>query len=275
MTLLARDEADIIAANLDYHFAQGVDFAIVTDNRSKDGTLKILRRYQKDGRVRLLRERAKDFQAQRWRTRMSRLAAEDGADWVMTNDADEFWWPREGDLKATLERYPAEVGVVLAPRSNFVPTPEDGRPFLERMTLRELDSKNPFGKPIQPKVAHRASPKVKIAQGNHKARGVPGETVEADAVEVLHFPWRSYEQFEAKVVTMGRAYRRNKDVGPGTGRVRRHLYDLWEQGGLRDYFAEQFAADGPRQGLTEDVRLRDFMRALEANPGRGRRLVRR
>jgi hypothetical protein len=264
MTLLVRDEADIIAANLDYHFAQGVDFAVVTDNRSKDDTRRILRGYQKQGRIRLLRERAKDFKAQRWRTRMSRVAAEEGADWVITNDADEFWWPREGDLRASLERFPDEVGVVLAPRSNFVPAPEDGRPFLERMILREVESRNPFGKPLQPKVAHRASAKVKIAQGNHKARGVPGKTVETDAFEVLHFPWRSYEQFEAKVVAMGRAYERNKEVGPGTGRVRRWLFEVWQQGGLPDYYAQQLAADGPREGLVEDVRLRDFMRAVPA-----------
>lgn len=262
MTLLVRDEADIIAANLDYHFAQGVDLAVVTDNRSKDGTLKILRRYEKSGRIRLLRERGKDFQARRWRTRMSRIAAEMGADWVITNDADEFWWPQEGDLKATFDGFPAEVGSVLAPRSNFVPTPEDGRPFLERMTLREVESKNPFGKPLQPKVAHRASATVRIAQGNHKARGVPGDTVETGALEVFHFPWRSYAQFEAKVVTMGRAYARNKEVKPGTGRVRRWLFELWEQGGLSDYYSEQMAADGVREGLTEDPRLRDFMSSI-------------
>jgi hypothetical protein len=265
MTLLVRDEADIIATNLDYHFAQGVDYAVVTDNRSRDGTLGILREYEAAGRIRLLRERGKDFQARRWRTRLSRVAAEEGADWVITNDADEFWWPREGNLKTTFERYPAGVGVVVAARSNFAPVPEDGRPFFDRMILREVDSRNPLGKPLPPKVAHRASPTVRIAQGNHRARGVPGETVETDGVEVLHFPWRSYEQFEAKVVTMGRAYRRNKRAAPGAGRARRWLYDLWEQGGLPTYYAER-VAEGGREGLVEDVRFRDFLRARRETP---------
>jgi hypothetical protein len=261
MTLLVRDEADIIAANLDYHFAQGVDMAIVTDNRSRDGTMKILRRYEQESRIRLLRERGQAFHAKRWRTRMSRVAAEEGADWVITNDADEFWWPRESDLKTTFERYPAEVGVVIASRSNFAPVPEDDRPFFERMTLRESDSRNALGAPLPGKVAHRASPTARIAQGNHRARGVPGAMVDTDAVEVLHFPWRSYAQFEAKVVTMGRAYRRNKRIGPGTGRVRRWLFDLWEQGRLRDYYAEQLA-EAHRDGLVEDVRLRDYLRGM-------------
>src|SRR4051794_4044595 len=38
MTLLVRDEADIIDVNLAYHLARGVDEVIVTDHRSSDGT---------------------------------------------------------------------------------------------------------------------------------------------------------------------------------------------------------------------------------------------
>jgi hypothetical protein len=34
MTLLVRDEQDILADNLDFHLAQGVDEVIVTDNGS-------------------------------------------------------------------------------------------------------------------------------------------------------------------------------------------------------------------------------------------------
>ena len=43
MTLLVRNEVDIIQANLEYHLAQGVDFVIITDHGSEDGTSEILR----------------------------------------------------------------------------------------------------------------------------------------------------------------------------------------------------------------------------------------
>ena len=36
MTLLVRDEEDIVRENLDFHLAQGVDEVIVTDNGSED-----------------------------------------------------------------------------------------------------------------------------------------------------------------------------------------------------------------------------------------------
>ena len=43
MTLLLRDEEDIVRENLDFHLAQGVDRVIVTDNGSEDRTVEILR----------------------------------------------------------------------------------------------------------------------------------------------------------------------------------------------------------------------------------------
>jgi len=56
MTLLARNEADIVDAQLAFHLNAGVDFVIATDNRSDDGTTEILERYEHAGRLHLIRE---------------------------------------------------------------------------------------------------------------------------------------------------------------------------------------------------------------------------
>ena len=49
MTLLVRDEQDIIRENIEFHLSQGVDFFIVTDNRSVDMTPIYLKEYEKQG----------------------------------------------------------------------------------------------------------------------------------------------------------------------------------------------------------------------------------
>jgi Glycosyl transferase family 2 len=263
MTLLVRDEQDIVRENLDFHLAQGVDEVIVTDNGSEDATVEILREYESDGVVRLLFEPTDDYSQGRWVTRMARLAATEGADWVINNDADEFWWPRAGSLKSSFERLGDEVGLVVARRENFVPRPEDGRPFWERMTLRERESLNPLGKPLPPKLAHRADPEISVAQGNHKVEGAQiGERLDDGSIEILHFPMRTYGQFENKIVKGGRAYGRNRELPQRTGRTWRRLYEAWEEGRLRDHYDDNVVAEGARADLVEDTRLRDFLFGL-------------
>jgi hypothetical protein len=58
LTVLARDEADVIDAQIGFHLNAGVDFVIATDNNSRDGTTEILEAYERDGALHLIREPA-------------------------------------------------------------------------------------------------------------------------------------------------------------------------------------------------------------------------
>ncbi len=88
---------------------------------------------------------------------MARIAAvEHGADWVINNDADEFWWPQIGSLRDVFAAIPPEYGQVEVRRCNFLPRPPDGQPFFRRMVYREAMSLNPSALPLESKVAHRA-----------------------------------------------------------------------------------------------------------------------
>jgi hypothetical protein len=262
MCLLVRDEADIVRENLAFHFSQGVDFAIVMDNRSKDGTTAILREYEKRGRIRLIAQPGVYDQGP-WVTQMARLAIEEHeADWVLPNDADEFWLPREGTLNAILERVPPEVGALVCHRATFVPTADDGRPWWERMTLREGTSLNLAGNPVPPKIVHRAAPGLVIPKGNHR-REPPtlGETRESDEIEVLHFQLRTYEQFEHAVIVRGRSVKRAERPDQRFHRLRRREFEIWRDGGLPAYYAKPVRT-APGEDVIRDNRLRDHLSKL-------------
>ena len=277
MTLLVRDEQDVLEANLDFHLSQGVDLVVATDNLSQDATPDILEDYARRGVVVWRRETDDDYAQAAWVTRMAREAAsEHGADWVVNSDADEFWLPTEGTLRTHLASLPDDLGGVKVPRTNFVPLPEEQElPFYERMTVREVVSRNDRGKRILPKVAHRAHPHVTVGQGNHRveAEGL-GPVEPATGLEILHFPMRSFRQFENKIVKGGRAYGRNPERAR-YGRIWQDLYERQQAGELEEYYAtmmpsrRQLARRLERGTYVEDVRLRDHLRALWDTPAGG------
>lgn len=275
MTLLVRDEADIVAANLDHHLDAGVAHVIATDNRSTDGTVDVLARYEADGVLDLIHETDDDYSQSRWVTRMARLAATDhGADWVINNDADEFWWADGHDLPGLLATVPPEVGAVQVERANFVARPDSAEPFWRRMTIRQQPSRPHPGMDwptLGPKVCHRAHPRIVVAQGNH-AVAIEGEPVQEPAtdtgLEILHFPVRSRHQFENKIVLGGAAYARNTELPEEAGKIWRDLYAVHRDGRFdqawgRCVLDEAEVAAGLADGsLVEDTRLADRLTAL-------------
>ena len=269
MTLLVRDEADVVDAQIAYHLHAGVDFVIATDNRSEDGTTEILERYASAGVLHLIREPGEDLRQTEWVTRMAQLAAtEFGADWVFNTDADEFWWPHAGGFKELFELVPTRFGAVRGAWRIFVPRPDDDRFFAERMTAR-LCAPGFYAHPLSThfKSAHRAAAGVRVGRGNHEAF--------ADGllplrgwypIEVLHFPVRSLGHCRRKYVTQFVALERNAEKG-----IPEHMaeaYGAYRSGRLDAFYEplvvsdvelERGLADG---SLTLDTRLRDILRTL-------------
>jgi hypothetical protein len=275
LTVLARDEADIIDAQLAFHLNAGVDFVIATDNGSRDGTTEILESYASSGCLQLIREPAEGLRQGEWVTRMARLAATDfGADWVINSDADEFWWPRGASLKELLAAVPSRFGVVEAFWRTFVPRPDDGGFFADRMTARlsqqaPINDPTSFYRPVT-KVAHRADPGVVVGRGNHAL--VDSRLVHLRSwhpLEVLHFPLRSRAQWARKIELQGEAFTKHIERA-GTGY---HLksYDALQSGRIDEQFAalvvddEALAAGVANGALVQDARARDALRELRGH----------
>lgn len=274
MTLLARNEADLVEANVAYHLAAGADLVIATDNRSDDGTTEILESFAREGRLHLIREEGTDMRQGEWVTRMARVAArEHGADWVIHGDADEFYWPRGGTLKEVLADIPAAFGSVRTFVRTFLVRPDDDRPFYERMTVR-LSTSAPIHDPASifrpgSKLIHRAHPDVRVGDGTHALHDVSLPCLpNYHPIEMLHFPFRTIAQTQAKFVRAHGAWTENPVRPPphyyakayaaiGDGRVDEFIASLT----CSDDVLEHGLVDGT---VVVDTRLRDALLSLRA-----------
>jgi Glycosyl transferase family 2 len=285
MTLMVRNEADVIEDNLRFHRAQGVDFFIALDNGSTDGTREILDTFEKAGILSVVSMPGSLFQVLRnGTTQIGRLAHEIGADWVIHTDADEFWWPMTGsNLKESLAAVPDGFGMLLAPRTEFLARPDGAGSFAERLLIREARFRRP------PKTAHRAHPRIAmwtthpidvwVNNGSSPRGGLVGKPalraqpthIEENELElvlaphfpigVLHFPLRSFEQYRTKVQIAGA----NQILGRSA--EAKEIRDAYEGGRLEDAYEnlildEETLGRGLEQGwLVEDTEFRDYLLA--------------
>jgi glycosyl transferase family 2 len=277
VTVMVRDEIDIIAAMVEHHLAQGADLIIATDNGSVDGTAEVLQRYADLGVLELHHDPVFRKQQHAVVTGMARRAyTEHHADWVINADADEFWAPvdKRLTLHDALARIPVSLNAFTAPVTNLVGPPAMRGSGIDRLVWRDhrtQEQLNEVGIYAQPTsdAVHRGDPNVVVAQGNHfvslESKGQPEA---ADALEVLHLPWRSWTQLEQKVVHAGRAYEANPDLKPsknhhGMADYRRHLAGrLLYAFLLRQPLERDLIAGEARGEFVHDPWLRDYLHSL-------------
>jgi len=268
MTLLVRDEIDLIERNLEHHLSSGVDFIVATDNGSVDGTREVLARYQDKGLLYLIDEPGQDYAQATWVNRMGRLAYEEfGADFIFHCDADEFWYALSGDLTREIARGPAHAykahsfTVHLADRG--------GKETMNDAVYLGFETFSATtATPTKLKRKRRLNPGLgkvmtctrdgypEVTMGNHSLAS--GEPVPwSRDLYLLHYPIRSYEQFERKVVQGGEAVMRNPDLTPRQALHWREWYAHYRAGTLgQDYRALVIRDPEPllRQGVLVDLR---------------------
>jgi glycosyltransferase involved in cell wall biosynthesis len=266
MTLLVRDEEDILREHLDFHLARGVDRVILMDNLSTDRTAEIAREYERAGYLDYILQPQDDYAQGRWVTQMARRASQEfHADWVINSDADEFWLPEAGSIKDALASLGPSALAASAARVNFAARVENGEPFWKRMNVRRAETVNALGLPLPSKIAHRARTDVVVDQGNHRVLA-GGDVLPSEVapITILHFPVRSRAQYLNKIAKGGAAYGRNAELDRTVGDAWRYLYRLYLVGKFDQVCEREFLTDEQiRAGLQDGTLVRDD-RLIEA-----------
>jgi glycosyltransferase involved in cell wall biosynthesis len=250
MTLLTRDEEDIIEKNISFHLTHGVDFIIATDNGSVDGTRKILKEYENKGILHLIDEKNQDHSQAEWVNRMGRLAYEEyKADIIFHCDADEFWFPKSGNLKnEILEKQNADVlmvnvaNVLLQENGGLESFPDDTRwavvkPY-ETQNLEEVSkTHNPYLFRSQKVIYKTEKGYLEVGFGNHYVVATTKITMkESEDIIIYHYPIRGMNHFFQKTKNGGSAFALNDRLDKNIGFHIRRWFESYKNNTLEDEY---------------------------------------
>lgn len=206
MTMIVRNEADIIGANIGHHLALGVDRIIVTDNGSTDGTKDILADAARRGPVTVHHADGPFRQVETAAEMVIEARDTFGARWVSAFDADELLGaPADGNLRVWLDGQHAPV--VIVPRVNVFPVREEietwdwrhGRAFRNlwpegpppRMDVPARKMEWPYlAYATVPKVLFRPEGFRDMSKGGHSVTLDPAEEAVAGDLTLWHYPLR-------------------------------------------------------------------------------------
>ena len=219
------DEIEFIEICVQHLRAIGVDLIVLTDLGSIDGTAARLEKFESDPDICMIRI-ARDEDPWGFPARMyERTITEFAVDRVLFLDADEFWLPKSGNLKSTLNLAKADA---LSVRRLNIPLVE-GRPILPEdlspagyhdLYVVAKPSKNaPSKLQIDPDLAWimtEVGPKTlidprtieRVGTGTHQIVAKGGTTpnvVRPDDLLIVHVPFSTAERFVRKLGNIDRS----------------------------------------------------------------------
>ncbi len=263
------DQGDVLEDFLNWYLDLGVDFIIVQDFGSSDGTQEILERYKREGRVTWLTISDRNLTKSDAEDSPARIARDQyGAEWIIRCDGDEFLSPQEGSLRSILgDADTAGLSVLTIPCFNMTgPLPAAGKNPLQILRWRiakphretyEQQLSGDIPVPFifirhPPKTIVRAAAFVTYGPGMHEAKSAWGLNEEASNLCFLHYLMRSFEKFEQKIQNTAAWFKDNPHLEPWWGWHWRRWIRLAENGQLEQEYEEQFPSPARAQELIKN-----------------------
>jgi len=256
MTLLVKDEEEILEKNIRFHKEMGVDGFVVTSHNSKDKTDEILEKLKEEGIVlEIIYEKDPAYHQVKFVDRMIKIAKRKyKADWVINADADEFYYSKSLNLKN--EIYTAQkAGCNVIDVESTRIFPEDKPDYLNNYYF----VKNPFHEfEIEmlgtdnnvlrnymdinrcPKAIHKTKGYRKIEMGNHDVKMFGKKRVTSSNIVLYHFIVRSYQ---AQIDKLKRYKESINLISEGFGGHTRNMIKLYEDGKLKEKFDKEYGED--------------------------------
>jgi glycosyltransferase involved in cell wall biosynthesis len=234
------DEVELIAKCIRHLQRSGVTSIVVVDNNSNDGTERILDSYAEAGQIELLRTSADPMKGMEYflseflrgvdlaRSRFS-------PDWLLLQDADEFWVHHSGDLNEIvrdakddvllLDRFNACLSKPLQRKIEDADQPrfEELDIFVQplRLSRTMMDANSTLrwisARPAE-KVIARAGVVAAISAGGHHVIGQDGNTIPSRRVAgaaIVHIPFSTEERFRRKIENVASLFDRNPALFSG------------------------------------------------------------
>ena len=212
MTILVKNEVDIIEENIKTHAKLGVDSFVIMDNNSNDGTREKLSELQNQFDMLIIDEKGY-YQQKKFMTRIAFEAKKTyKPDWIINSDADEFWIPNDG--KSLKEHINFKGGVLRVNRSNMIPPMEsltEKFAFFDSryQVVNQINYRTNLVEDVSillgqtsRKVMTNPNGLIKINSGNHSAEHLAfWNKKEAQNIHIYHYPIRSFAQFKKRIIT--------------------------------------------------------------------------
>jgi len=277
MTLLVKNEADIIEENLRFHRYMGVDGIIVTDNHSTDSTPEILKKYQREGLIKELIYDPDDNHDQVKKVdRMIRIAKEKyHADWIINADADEFFYTPSLDFHKTLGESCSNI-LMCSSHAMFstqmdLESPVRDCTFCVRKTAPKKWIPQPFHIcRITQKAVHRTDGYRLVAPGNHDVQMEIPAISDRDEIIIYHYIYRGYEHFRKKVLNGTFALRNQPSKTGNHWRYFAEVYQNHGEDALKQCYRDTLVLPNlpkllDRRICSEDYTIADIMLNLPAS----------